>query len=262
MTKKVTDDLMSLYLDELVMKQSAVRACKAVGISRMTPRRWEENSEAGHPDFQEIEWGGTIKPFHQHVFDAIDISIDDSDGEIRHAGIHGYYTDQIADGNYCYMDCEYAMSLNQKEFEDQLAMTEDTREMCGFPRIWHDRKKRVFDEASGEWQRVRVQRWEPPRIDALSKVLMSYSDRYADKRQIDLRMQGSLGVTVIDPFAKKTLPVAEFVQSVPEIAYQEGVVEEIEYNNAGYVPVDPPPADAIGARPRREGAGQYRQTQG
>jgi hypothetical protein len=207
-------------LDSIIRFGSLTKACEASGIAGMTLSRWRNWSEDGKSEFQQIEYRGEVRPFHIHVEDCIMQSVDEVESITRAAARDGFTRPTINKGEYRYEDCEYSCSLTSKEFECQLKLDDETREMCGYPRIWEDKKKRVFNEETGIWERVKVMEWIPPSLDAQALVLRSWSDRYADKRSLNINgrldINQSLGVTVI---GKPLLPPPPHVEVItPQIA--------------------------------------------
>jgi hypothetical protein len=207
-------------LDNVLRFGSLNKACDASNIAAMTLSRWRRWSEDGVAAFQEIVYRDFIQPFHIHVEDCIMQSVDEIESITRAAARDGFTRPTINKGEYRYQDCEYAYSLSSKEFEYQLKLDDETREMCGYPRIWEDKKKRVFNEETGIWERVKVMEWIPPSLDAQALVLRSWSDRYADKRSLNINgrldINQSLGVTVI---GKPLLPPPPHVEVItPQVA--------------------------------------------
>jgi hypothetical protein len=179
------------------MHTTGRRAEKVTGIHRNTARNWANLSEQGHPDLQEVEYGGLIKPFHEHLLDCIDESIEDLDAEFRHTSLHGQWVPQIWHGNFCFEDHEAAMAMSEKEFQDA----------CDLGLAWPDKKRRVRNEETGEWERVKIMQFIPPSVDAVTKVLSSYApETYGDKRSIKMEVNASLGVTVVPPFGVPKRP--------------------------------------------------------
>jgi hypothetical protein len=239
---KFTEDgkLVSV-LDAIVQYGSLTKASDANGIAPMTLSRWRGKSEDGAKEFQEIEYRGVVQPFHVHVEDCIMQSVDEIESITRAAARDGYTRPTINKGQFSYEDCEYAMSLSSAEFEAQLKLDDDTREMCGYPRMWEDKKKRVLNPETGIWERVKVQEWIPPSLDAQALVLRSWSDRYADRRSLNINgrldINQSLGVTVI---GKPSLPPPQTVEVItPQIAQAindettEAIYDEIGNSDDG-----------------------------
>jgi hypothetical protein len=192
------------YLDAFATCGTATAASKAAGISRATIWRAANLSEQGAPELQEIAWGGTTQPFHLHLIDILDQAIESIQQDATHAAWQGRFVEPVIGGIYQFEDCEFAMSLTPKQFEEQLVLDEEVRDMCGFPRVWHDKKKRTLNPKTGTWERVRTKQFIPPTIDLQAKILSAFSpETFGDKRRVDVTMQGSLGVSVGLPFGSK-----------------------------------------------------------
>jgi hypothetical protein len=214
------------FLDALVAHGVTTTASKIVGVSRVTIWRITNASEAGDPDLQEIEWAGLMQPFHLHLLSALDMSIQNVQEDVTHAAWKGRMIEPVVGGIYQFEDCEHAMSLSPKEFEAQLAMDEEMRDMLGYPKVWYDRKKRVLDPVTGIWERVRTKQFLPPTLEAAAKVLSAFApDVFGDKRKIDVTMNGSLGVSVGAPFGSKPPIEVGYVQPLP-----------VEYTGTDLVP--------------------------
>lgn len=178
-------------LDNIMRFGSLNKASDASGINAWTLSRWRRKSEDGDEQFQEVDYQGLVQPFHMHVEDAIEQSIDEIESILRTSARDGHMKPTINKGQYSYEDDEYAMSMTEQEFNDALDL--------GL--VWPDKKKRVLDPATGMWERVKVMEWSPPSVEAQALVLRSWSDRYADRRSLNINGNMNMnfvpGVTVM-----------------------------------------------------------------
>jgi hypothetical protein len=226
--------LISRVLDAYLMTKVASKVAVMCDISRATLYRMSEASERGEEAFQNIEWGGETKAYHEHLFDIMNMAVEDVNERVVATAATGYYVDDVVGGCYHYVDCEYANSLSDKEFAAQLAMSEEDRELFGYPRIWQDKKKRTWDARAQEWSRHRVQKFIAPTIEAQAKVLAAFApELYGDKRRLDVNLNGNigLGVTVIG----KTLQPPQIATEVTPLLIDQ-TIEDVEFNDTEYTP--------------------------
>jgi hypothetical protein len=231
-------EVQSLVLDAFATYKISTRVAEITGVSRTLLWRMAKMSEEGHPDFQNVDWGGEEKPYHEHLLDALDMAVEDIQQRVTRDAAEGYYVDEVQGGCYHFVEDEYAVSLTEAEFKNQLAMDDETREMCGFPRIWHDKMLREYDVRSRVWARVRVKKYIAPTVEAQAKVLAAFAPEvFGDKRRIDLNVSGGLGVSVIGTAMKPPQQVID-VTTVEAITDQSA--DEIEYNDTEYQPPEAP----------------------
>ena len=207
---KYGEDRFTKVLDTLLMYGSLTKASAAAGIASYTLARWRRASEDGAEEFQDVEYRGLIKPLHEHVEDTIEQSIDEIESNLRGSARDGYYRPIIWHGEYCYEPDEVAAAMSDAEFADAVELG-----IC-----WPDKLKRVRD-ANGKWVRVRMMEHIMPTTEAQALVLRSWSDRYADKRTLNVNgrfeVNQSLGVTVMG--TPKLAPPPQQLQVVsPPIA--------------------------------------------
>jgi len=178
-------------LDAIMTYGSLTKACAAARIDPVTLSRWRRASEDGDEKFQEVDYRGLVQPLHSHVEDTIEQSVDEIESNFRASTRDGIWRAVLFQGQYQYEDDEHALSLTEKDFQVELEL--------GL--VWADKKRRVRNEVTGEWERVKVREWLPPSTEAQTIILRSWSDRYADKRSINfngrLDVSQSVGVTVM-----------------------------------------------------------------
>lgn len=207
-------------LDNVLTYGSIGKAATASEVDPWTIGRWRRMSEEGHSDFQAIDYRGLTQPFHSHFEDCIEHSIDEIESNFRASARDGYWRPLIWHGDYCY-----------ERDDEVIAMDQETRDMLGIT----DEFKWILDPTTGKKVRKKIMIWEPPSIDAQVKVLSSWSDRYADKRnlKVDMNVERSLGVTVVReglglPPPRAQLEVIESVaENVTEESASEAVYSEI-----------------------------------
>lgn len=242
MSKYNDPEIQSVLLDLYAMHGTDTAVARLSGVSRVTLWRMQNLSEEGHPDLQECDWGGVIKPWHEHKLDALDVLIEDVQQRMTRDAGHGQYIPVVHGGEAKFVDDEYAMSLSAKEFEDALDL--------GL--VWHDKKLRVKNEKTGIWERVRLEQYIPPTLDAQSKVLSSFApDVFGDKRRIDLNVNGGLGVHVIGTPIKPPQHLVDVTPAVEAITDQsvtdaddadaDEIDAEIEYQPPEAVMSEPEP---------------------
>lgn len=190
---KIKRDQIGAVLDALHEDPSQRRAAKINGLHYATIRRWRIAAEEGHPEFQEIEYGGVIQRFDQHLLDALDCSVEHIESELRSSSLLGKWVPVFHHGAQCW-----------KEDERLVAMDPALREMLGYTDLY---------ERDEQGNRVPLLQFVPASIDGIIKVLSSYSETYADKRHIKMDMNANLGVTVIG----KVRPLAQ-VEVLREVA--------------------------------------------
>jgi hypothetical protein len=228
MTKYNNPELHSLLLDLYAMHGTDTKVAALSGVSRVTLWRMQNMSEEGHPDLHEVEWGGVIKPWHEHKLDALDMLVEDVQQRMTRDAGQGQWIPVVHGGEMKWKDDEYAMSLSAKEFEDALDL--------GI--VWHDKKLRVRNPKTNFWERVPLEQYVPPTLDAQAKVLSSFApETFGDKRKIDLSVSGGLGVTVMG----KPLTVP------PQVVDVTPTLPAIEYNDAERVYVEQPQPDVAGS---------------
>jgi hypothetical protein len=187
---KRSNEMFIRVLDALLMYGSLTKASKASGIDPLTLSRWRKASEDGDEAYLDVDYRGLIQPFHAHVEDTIEQSIDEIESNFRGSARDGLYRPIIWHGEYCYEPDEAAATMSDEEFADAVDL--------GI--VWPDKLKRVRDE-HGEWTRVKMMEWLPPTTEAQTIVLRSWSERYADRRSINFKgsldVNQTLGVTVM-----------------------------------------------------------------
>lgn len=209
--------IQSLLLDLYMTHGTDTAVARLSGVSRTVLWRMNVMSEEGHPDLQEVDWAGTIKPWHEQRLCALDMLIEDVQQRMTHDAGQGQYVPVVHGGEYKFEDDEYAVSLSPKEFYDALDL--------GL--VWHDKKKRVLNERTRTWERVRCTQYIPPTLDAQSKVLASFAPEiFGDKRKIDLQVSGGLGVSVIGTNIKPPQHLVDVTPTVEAIT-DESVTDEI-----------------------------------
>lgn len=189
---KFTPEKLTEVLDNILTHGSLGRAAEVSGIDSWTLSRWRIWSEFdGRKELQTVEYRGTVQPFHVHVQDCIEQSIDEIEANFRASARDGIYRPLVWHGEFSYEDDEYAHCLTEEVFQ----------EMLDLGVVWPDKKRRVLNPVTGIWERVKIMSWEPPSVDRQIKVLSSWSERYADKRSItaNVNFQNNLGVTVVQP---------------------------------------------------------------
>jgi hypothetical protein len=203
---KRSEETFVRVLDAILTYGSLTKASAAAEIDPWTLARWRKASEDGDEAYQEVDYRGVIQPFHAHVEDTIEQSIDEIESNFRSNARDGYYRPILWHGDYQYEDDEYAMTLSEKGFQDELDL--------GL--VWPDKKRRVRN-ANGEWERVKILEWIPPSTEAQTIVLRSWSERYADKRSLTvngrLDVNQNLGVTVVG--VPRIAPPPQQLQVIP-----------------------------------------------
>ena len=247
MTKYSDPELQSLLLDLYAMHGTDTAVAKLSGVSRVTLWRMQNMSEEGQPELQECDWAGVLKPWHEHKLDALDVLVEDVQQRMTHDAGQGQWVPVVHGGLQKFREDEYAMSLTAAEFKEQLAMSDEDREFFGYPRIWEDKMMRVQNPKTGVFERLPLEQYLPPTLDAQSKVLSSFApETFGDKRKIDLNVTGGLGVTVIGQ--NRPLPQQlEVLQEVSEAITDETVtdeIDEIEYQPPEPVMSEPEPFTA------------------
>lgn len=208
---KRSKEMFVRVLDAILMYGSLTKAADAAGVDRWTISRWRKASEDGEEPYQEVEYRGVIQSFEAHVQDTIEQSIDEIESNFRGSARDGYYRPVVWHGEYTYEDDEHAMSLSEKDFQDELDL--------GL--VWPDKKRRIKNETTGSWERVKIMEWIPPSVDAQTMVLRSWSERYADRRSLQvsgrLDVNQTLGVTVMG--TRRVAPPPPQLQIIsPEVA--------------------------------------------
>jgi hypothetical protein len=208
---KRSEETFVRVLDAILTYGSLTKASQAAEIDPWTLARWRKSSEDGDEEFQECDYHGAIQPFHLQVEDTIEQSIDEIESNFRGSARDGIWRPILWHGSYQYEDDEHAMSLSEKDFQDELDL--------GL--VWPDKKRRVRNPTTGEWERVKILEWIPPSTEAQTIVLRSWSDRYADKRSLNINgrldVNQTLGVTVIGQ--QRVAPPPQQLQVIsPEVA--------------------------------------------
>jgi hypothetical protein len=198
-------------LDALLQYGSLTKASAAAGIDPFTLARWRRASEDGEENFQEVDYQGIIQPLHRHVEDTIEQSIDEIESNLRASARDGFFRKIVWHGAYCYEPSETAHAMSDQQFQDAVELGLE----------WPDKLRRVKNEKTGEWERVAMMEWIPPSTEAQTIVLRSWSDRYADRRSLNINgrfdVNQTLGVTVIG--SPKLAPPPQALQIVsPEVA--------------------------------------------
>src|SRR6266568_9290845 len=98
MAKFNDPEIQSLLLDLYAMHGADTTVARLSGISRVTLWRMSKSSEEDHPDLQEVDWGGFIKPYHEHKLDALDLHIEDVQQRMTHDAGHGQWIDEVHGG--------------------------------------------------------------------------------------------------------------------------------------------------------------------
>jgi hypothetical protein len=228
-------EIQSRVLDLYAMHALDTTVARLSGVSRTTLWRMSKASEEGAPELQECDWGGIIKAYHEHKLDALDQHIEDVCQRMTHDAGHGQFVPVVHGGFAKFREDEYAMSLTTAQFKEQLAMDDEMRDLCGYPRVWEDRMLRVQNPKTGIFERVPLEQYIPPTLEAQNKVLGAFApDVFGDRRKIDLQVSGGLGVSVGLPFGSKP-PI--------EVGYVQPLIPEIEYNDPGPTGSEPVPAE-------------------
>jgi hypothetical protein len=238
-------------LDNILKFGSLTKASDASEIDAWTLARWRRRSEDGDEAFQQIEYRGLNQPFHMHVEDCIEQSIDEIESNLRANARDGYRRPIIWHGEYQYEPDEAAMAMNEQEFKDA----------CDLGLAWPDKKLRVKNEKTGQWERVKMMEWLPPTVEAQTVVLRSWSDRYADRRSV--KFEGNMdvnfvpGVTVMSdvprvgptPQQLEVLKSTDVTETVPLAA--EPVIDAEYVDIAPQQPVEPDGPTILDAEQRR-----------
>ncbi len=209
------------YIGNLYRYNNMSKAAPASGITPMTAMRWRNSSEDGEEIFQNITFQNITQPFHLHVRDALEGTVELIDNDIRSTAVNGRWHRKTFKDSVCWEDDEAAVSMT----EAQLKIAID----LGY--AWPDLKKRVFNEATSTWERVAIMEWTPPAIEGQLAVLRAYGgERWRDKRSVDMSMNAnvSLGVTI----AKGTgLPARPAVSiPPPQLQIVDQVISEAVFN--------------------------------
>jgi hypothetical protein len=233
MTKYLDPATHSKLLDLYSMYKMDTKVAALSGVSRVTLWRMSNISLEG-TELQGVDWGGVIKPWHEHKLDALDMQVEDVQQRVTRDAAEGYYVDEVQGGIYHFIEDEYAMSLTDEEFNRQLALSDDDRDMLDYPKIWHDKYAREYNPRTRAWERLRVQRFIPPTLDAQAKVLAAFApELFGDKRSITLQGSIGLGVTVVG--TRPPIPPEYLAQAAspplpppPEaLVYEDGDFEDI-----------------------------------
>jgi hypothetical protein len=235
---KYGPDTFTNVLDGICTYASLGKAAAHAGVDSWTVGRWRKRSEDGDEGFQEVEYRGIIQPFHRHVEDCIEHSIDEVESNVRASARDGVKRPVVYRGEYAFEPDEFAESLNEKDLADMVELG-----VC-----WADKKKRVYNEATETWERVKILEWIQPSVDLQIKVLSSWSERYADKRslKVDMDVRQSLGVTVIKNASLAPPPmqleiINEPIADAINEATSEAIYSEIDEQPEQPEPVEPPP---------------------
>jgi hypothetical protein len=206
--RRTDPNLLPGYLDALMEHGTAVTASKVAGISRTAIWRisnLSENNDPDFPEYQTIDWGGTIAPFHVHLWSCLDQAVESVQQEMTFAAWRGRFLPVFHSGFQRFQECEYAMSLTEKQFEKELAYDDQTRDLLGVPKVWPDKMKRVWNSDTNQYERQPLLQFVPPSVEIQSKVLSALAPTvFGDKRSVHLDGNLSLGVTVIGE--KRTPP--------------------------------------------------------
>jgi hypothetical protein len=221
MSKYDKPEIQSLLLDLFAMHGTDTAVARLSGVGRVTLWRMDTMSLEGKESLQEVDWGGVIRPWHMHKIDALDLHITDVQQRMTHDAGHGQWVPVVHSGEMKWRDDEYAMSLSPKEFEDAVELGS----------CWHDKKLRVQNPKTGVWERVQIETYIPPTLDAQSKVLASFApETFGDKRRIDLNVSGGLGVSIIGKAIQPPQHLLDITSAVPAITDQADEAEDIEYD--------------------------------
>jgi hypothetical protein len=163
--KRTDPKLLPGYLDALAAHGTAVAASRVAGISRTAIWRIGNLSEQGDEDYQNIEWGGKIAPFHEHIFSCIDIATENIQEEMSVAAWRGRLLPVFHSGFQRFTEDEYAMSLSEKQFQEQLAMDDEERNFYGYPKVWPDKMLRVQNKETGVFERQPLLQFIPPSVE-------------------------------------------------------------------------------------------------
>jgi hypothetical protein len=234
---KRSEEMFVRVLDAILQYGSLTKAANAAGVDRWTISRWRKASEEGAEPYQEIDYRGVIQSFEAHVQDTIEQSIDEIESNLRGSARDGYFCPCVWRGEYQHEADEYAESLSLEQFEIE----------CELGLCWPDKKRRVLNETTAVWARVKIMEWIPPSVDAQTIVLRSWSDRYADKRSLQvsgrLDVNQTLGVTVMG--TPRVAPPPQQLQIIsPEVAdaVNENVTDAVfDEPDDEPTPVEPTP---------------------
>src|SRR6476620_7453305 len=95
-------------LDAALMYGSLTKVTRAAAIDDWTLARWRRWSEEGRAEFQEVDYRGLIQPFHVHLEDCIEQSVDEIESNLRATARDGETRAIIWHGAYCYEPDEHA----------------------------------------------------------------------------------------------------------------------------------------------------------
>src|SRR6266404_1725663 len=138
MTKYSDPEVQSLLLDLYAMHGTDTTVARLSGVSRTTLWRMNAASADGEPDLQETDWGGVIKPWHEHRLDALDMQIEDVQQRMTRDAGQGQFIPVVYGGFARFRECEYAHSLTAAQFNEQLTYDDEMRDLLGVPRVWED----------------------------------------------------------------------------------------------------------------------------
>src|SRR6185437_2259610 len=100
MTKYSNPEVQSLVLDLYAMHGKDSVVAELSGVSRITLWRMATMSMEGHEAFQDCDWSGLIKPYHEHKLDALDMHVEDIAQRVTRDAAQGYYVDEVHGGKY------------------------------------------------------------------------------------------------------------------------------------------------------------------
>jgi hypothetical protein len=163
---KRSDEMFVRVLDAILTYGSLTKAAKVADVDPWTVARWRKASEDGDEKFQEVDYRGVIQSFEAHVQDAIEQSIDEIESNFRGSARDGYYRPIIWHGEYQYEPDEEAEGMSGDEFKDAVELG-----LC-----WPDKKRRVKNEKTGAWERVKMMEHIVPSTEAQTIVVRGRID--------------------------------------------------------------------------------------
>jgi hypothetical protein len=253
MTKKSTERFIA-FLDILQGTTSYAETSRALGQNPTTIWRWlaASKKDAEHPE-QPSEYkfaygeGDEIKYLHQHVRDAVNMSIEEIESAARGRARSGHYTKSMFQGRVIYQ--------TNPNYDDP-----EMRELLGITDPW-------LRDRNGD--RIPELVWHAPSTDLVQMILQAHSKKYRRQSQVNVDVNNRLsgGVMLLNgnqPAARiasqsAPLPMVEILESAepePVARASEADAEDVEAEEpAAVAPVQPAPPPNTGPNPavRRSG---------
>lgn len=242
MTKKSTERFIA-FLDVLQGTCSYADTSRALGQHPATIWRWlaASKKDAALPE-QPSEYkfaygeGDEIKYLHQHVRDAVNMSIEEIESAARGRARSGHYTKSMFQGKTVYQ--------TNPDYDDS-----ELRELLGITDPW-------LRDINGD--RVPELVWHAPSTDLVQMILQAHSKKYRRQSQVNVDVNNRLsgGVMLLNggnaPQAKTVthavpLPMVEILESAepePVARASEPDAEDVDAAEelAAVAPVQPTPA--------------------